>query len=333
MSGAAAARVTAPFLAYFNGKSAGRLAESSLRPCGVHHFASDSGHPKEARAQFISSRALLLHFPFCHYDVWRHKFNILDSSQLADWGFYRESRLMIAKVTKAAAAAAKSTGDAGDGGEGELQRFYCKHVMLTDVPEAAAPSATGAVVESAMANEPRVASSGGGDDQAAKRDDGPRAAASCFDDVAEHALLRKPSERAVAVTLPPEAQMQCWRNGIYVLVQSDDSKARYIESERVRVRGSCDRRGSFPAETRAGGGRGGRRGVKAQMPLRHLSRHICRARTANPPMRSATPATDDRPRAIVRERNPRPRAPTRSSIGSPRKVSFCWMSGERHLAA
>ena len=103
--------------------------------------------------------------------------------------------------------------------------------------------------------------------------------------------------------------------------------------ERVRVRGSCDRRGSFPAETRAGGGRGGRRGVKAQMPLRHLSRHICRARTANPPMRSATPATDDRPRAIVRERNPRPRAPTRSSIGSPRKVSFCWMSGERHLAA
>ena len=71
--------------------------------------------------------------------MWRHKFNILDSSQLADWGFYRESRLTIAKVTKAAAAAAKSTGDAGDGGEGELQRFYCKHVMLTDVPDAAAP--------------------------------------------------------------------------------------------------------------------------------------------------------------------------------------------------
>ena len=46
VSGAAAAKVTAPFLSYFNGKSAGRLGEQSVRPCGVHHFASDAGHPK-----------------------------------------------------------------------------------------------------------------------------------------------------------------------------------------------------------------------------------------------------------------------------------------------
>ena len=258
MSGAAAARVTAPFLAYFNGKSAGRLAESSLRPCGVHHFASDSGHPKEARAQFISNRALLLHFPFCHYHGWRHKFNILDSSQLADWGFYRESRLTIAKVTKAAAAAAKSTGDAGDGGESELQRFYCKHVMLTDVPDAAAPGVPEAAAEPAKANEPLVASSGGSDDQAAKRDDGPRGVASCFDDAAEHALLRKPSERAVAVTLPPEAQMQCWRNGIYVLVESGDSKARRGEAAATEAGLTSPQK---QGAKKAGGGRKeGRRG-------------------------------------------------------------------------
>lgn len=99
----------------------------------------------------------------------------------------------------------------------ELKRFYCKHVMLTEL--------------SAKANKPSDAkssdASSAADDADATALDASAAAdmSGAFDDDAERELLRKPSERAITVTLPPEAQMQCWRSGVYLRVDKDDSKA------------------------------------------------------------------------------------------------------------
>ena len=38
---------------------------------------------------------VLLHYPFCHFKTWRHKFNVLDATQRSDWGHYRDARLAI----------------------------------------------------------------------------------------------------------------------------------------------------------------------------------------------------------------------------------------------
>ena len=87
--------LTAPYLSYWNGKSAGRLAEPGLRPCGVHFFAAARGDAAKNDAQDRGAGIVLLHFPFCHFRTWRHKFNVLDATQRSDWGHYRDARLAI----------------------------------------------------------------------------------------------------------------------------------------------------------------------------------------------------------------------------------------------
>lgn len=86
---------TAPFLSYWNGKSAGRLSEPGLKPCGVHFFGSARGDAARNDAQDGARGLVLLHYPFCHFPTWRHKFNVLDATQRSDWGHYREARLKI----------------------------------------------------------------------------------------------------------------------------------------------------------------------------------------------------------------------------------------------
>ncbi|KAJ1446963.1 hypothetical protein M885DRAFT_624808 [Pelagophyceae sp. CCMP2097] len=98
--------LTAPFLSYWNGKSAGRVSEAGLRPCGVHYFAASRGDAAVRGAQHRSEALLLLHYPFCHFDTWRHKFNILDAAQASDWGHYKEARLGIVAAVEANDAAA-----------------------------------------------------------------------------------------------------------------------------------------------------------------------------------------------------------------------------------
>ena len=96
-----------------------------------------SGNPPQA----VSKRAVLLHYPFCHFPVWRRKFNILDSSQSADWGFYRESRLAMEQEAAAAgadgeekgeqkAAAVAAANGLKEGGEDRLAAFFRRRVML-----------------------------------------------------------------------------------------------------------------------------------------------------------------------------------------------------------
>lgn len=104
--------LTAPFLSYWNGKSAGRLSEPGLKPCGVHFFASK--RHQQHRIQGL----VILHFPFCHYQTWRHKFNVLDASQRSDWGHYREARLAIVQAL----------GEQG-GGEQSITQFYQTSIL------------------------------------------------------------------------------------------------------------------------------------------------------------------------------------------------------------
>ena len=91
---------------------------------------------------------------------------------------------MIAKVTKAAAAAAKSTATRETVARANCA-LYCKHVMPG---RPSVPGARPERVESAKANEPRSLERVGATTK--PRAMMARAAASCFDDVAEHALLR-----------------------------------------------------------------------------------------------------------------------------------------------
>ena len=214
------------------------------------HFASDAGHPKDANAQSVSHRALLLHYPFCHYAAWRHKFNILDSSQLADWGFYRDSRFAIFEATKriqkavkAKASADTATASDGKGNvegkpkgeaaveaveaevESELVTFFRKHVMLQH-EESAAPGATDSSAASGSAASSSCSSSradGLSAAQAAQAAQGAGAGAGAAVAVAgaEEAAARRgeePSDLAIALILPSQAQTQCWRNGIYCRV-------------------------------------------------------------------------------------------------------------------
>ena len=110
---------TAPFLSYWNGKSGGRLSEPGLKPCGVHFFGSARGDAARNNAQDAADGLILLHYPFCHFDTWRHKFNVLDASQRSDWGHYRAARL---KIVEAMAP--------GGGGEKAVEEFYREAVML-----------------------------------------------------------------------------------------------------------------------------------------------------------------------------------------------------------
>lgn len=105
---------TAPYLSYWNGKSCGRLKEPGLKPCGVHFFASARGDAANAGAQQRATRLVLLHYPFCHFATWRHKFNVLDASQRSDWGHYREARLAIVE--------ALAPGGAGESGVDDFYR-------------------------------------------------------------------------------------------------------------------------------------------------------------------------------------------------------------------
>ncbi|KAJ8602132.1 hypothetical protein CTAYLR_001643 [Chrysophaeum taylorii] len=109
---------TVPYLSYWNGKSAGRVAEPGLRPCGVHFFASCRGDA--ATAQERVSGLVLLHYPFCHLKTWRHKFNVLDATQRSDWGHYREARLAIVGACAP-----------GGGGEPAIEDFYRSSVLGT----------------------------------------------------------------------------------------------------------------------------------------------------------------------------------------------------------
>ena len=110
---------TAPFLSYWNGKSGGRLSEPGLKPCGVHFFGSARGDAACNGAQDAADGLVLLHYPFCHFATWRHKFNVLDATQRSDWGHYRAARL---KIVEAMAP--------GGGGEKAIEEFYREAVML-----------------------------------------------------------------------------------------------------------------------------------------------------------------------------------------------------------
>lgn len=109
---------TAPYLSYWNGKSAGRLAELGLKPCGVHFFASTRGDAAKLGAQERSRGIVLLHYPFCHFRTWRHKFNVLDASQRSDWGHYRQARLAIVDALAP-----------DGGGEPVIAQFYRSAVL------------------------------------------------------------------------------------------------------------------------------------------------------------------------------------------------------------
>ncbi|KAH8093997.1 hypothetical protein JL720_3978 [Aureococcus anophagefferens] len=141
--------LTAPYLSYWNGKSAGRLAEPGLRPCGVHFFAAARGdaakndardragtkhipHDFNMHAQDRGAGIVLLHFPFCHFRTWRHKFNVLDATQRSDWGHYRDARLAIVDACAP-----------GGGGEAEIERFYRKAIMLRSDGDAPPPEDDG----------------------------------------------------------------------------------------------------------------------------------------------------------------------------------------------
>ena len=110
---------TAPFLSYWNGKSGGRLSEPGRKPCGVHFFGSARGDAARNGAQDAADGLVLLHYPFCHFATWRHKFNVLDATQRSDWGHYRAARL---KIVEAMAP--------GGGGEKAIEEFYREAVML-----------------------------------------------------------------------------------------------------------------------------------------------------------------------------------------------------------
>ena len=64
---------------------------------------------------------VLLHYPFCHFKTWRHKFNVLDATQRSDWGHYRDARLAIVDACAP-----------GGGGEAAIEAFYRKAIMLRD---------------------------------------------------------------------------------------------------------------------------------------------------------------------------------------------------------
>ena len=112
--------MTKPYLSYWNGKSAGRLSDPGLKPCGVHFFGSDNKDASSKTTKHVRCTGIvLLHYPFCHYNTWRHKFNVLDASQRSDWGHYRAARLAIMEAC----------GPNG-GGEETIIQFYRDAVCI-----------------------------------------------------------------------------------------------------------------------------------------------------------------------------------------------------------
>ena len=56
----------------------------------MHQFSLDGEVPHETGYDLV-----LLHYPFCHYEEWRRRYNILSGNQSTDWGFYKESRAAL----------------------------------------------------------------------------------------------------------------------------------------------------------------------------------------------------------------------------------------------
>ena len=76
-------------LGYGNGKGAGRITCVAPNVRGwVHEFSADGEHAHVPRLE-------LLHYPFCHYEAWRRRYNILSAQHSTDWGFYARSRKAI----------------------------------------------------------------------------------------------------------------------------------------------------------------------------------------------------------------------------------------------
>jgi hypothetical protein len=78
-------------LSYANGKGAGRVTCTNPNVRGwVHRF-----NLKHEEAHQATTSLALLHYPFCHIDRWRQRYNILSSKHNTDWGFYAQSRNAI----------------------------------------------------------------------------------------------------------------------------------------------------------------------------------------------------------------------------------------------
>lgn len=102
-----------PYLSYGNGKAAGNLAVPSLRERGVHRFGGDGAKSVRVEAE----RAVVLHYPFCIFEKWRNKRNIVDEKALLKGGLYEKSHRAIQKFGDDTVA---------------LKRFYRDNVYHAD---------------------------------------------------------------------------------------------------------------------------------------------------------------------------------------------------------
>ena len=59
----------------------------------MHKFSLDGDAAHETGHDLV-----VLHYPFCQYEEWRKRYNILSATQSTDWGFYKESRAALQGV-------------------------------------------------------------------------------------------------------------------------------------------------------------------------------------------------------------------------------------------
>jgi hypothetical protein len=126
-------------LSYAGGKGGG-LVSCRVPPvrAWVHRWSVEG-----ANEEHESNKLMVLHYPFCHYSRWRVRYNILSTRHSTDWGFYRQSRLILTNGTPSA-----------------QQAFYSSQVFTSQQTGSLEPLDVEALVQSQPTTCPKVAAVG-----------------------------------------------------------------------------------------------------------------------------------------------------------------------------